>query len=201
MTAISQLTGDLFGEIIEDDGIGSDANTGYQTVNFNSASINPNQSSWTNAITQQTATASGDRCGGGSTVTWRIQLQYRVTGSDLCKDECNDPYLLPTSAEFECQGRQITTNVNLTINAREPADASESTNSTSGIGGSSCDVEGSRPEDIWIRTTIADSSGGVLLTFTNNGGCNRLLCETKIAYAWYTNSNGICSGLEFRGYE
>jgi hypothetical protein len=50
----------------EDDAIGSDANTGNQTVNFTSASINPNQTAWT-TVGLYTAYASGDPCGAGGT--------------------------------------------------------------------------------------------------------------------------------------
>ncbi len=201
---------------LEDDPIGSDANSGFRTFSFNTSTLNTSgPTGWQDVFGGSgwvQVRASGDACGGtvlntpvltqgSGSVRYQIRLQYRVSGTpaDLCKDECNDPYVLPTTAQFNCSGSQTVTPVGLTINAREPADASESLIPTTGIGGGSCDVEGSRPEDIWIRTTIADSTGGVLLTFTNNGGCDGFGCETKIAYAWYTSSNGTCSGLEFRG--
>jgi len=179
----------------EDDGFGSDANTGYRTISIPVASLNLNQTSFT-TINTYTATASGDPCGSGSTVTWRITLQYRITGGDLCKDECSDPYVLPTAPEYECNGTQSTMALNVPIRAREPADASQNSHSTAGI---SCDIDGSSPEDVWVRTTIPDSSGGVIIQFENNGGCSGFACYTNIAYAWYTSSNGSCSGLQYRG--
>ena len=179
----------------EDDGIGSDANTGNQTVNFTNGSINPNQTAWTQ-VGQYTATASGDNCSGGGTVTWRITLQYRVTGSSLCQDECTNPYVLPTASEFECGGSQTTTPLSMHIYAREPADASESSISTAGI---TCNIDGASPEDVWVRTTIPDSTGGVIIQFENHGECTGFLCQTNITYAWYTSSDGTCAGLEYRG--
>jgi hypothetical protein len=64
----------------EDDGVGSDANTGDKTVNVPSSALT--SSAFVNYGTY-TATASGIRCGGGSTVTWGITLQYRVIGTFL----------------------------------------------------------------------------------------------------------------------
>lgn len=65
----------------EDDGIlGSDANTGWQTISIPSAGLTANGYT---TIASYTATASGDNCSGGSTVTWGITLQYRVNGNLL----------------------------------------------------------------------------------------------------------------------
>lgn len=178
----------------EDDAIGSDANTGNQTVVV--SGLNPNQSAWTNAIVIETATAGGDNCSGGGTVTWRIQLQYRITGSSLCLDECTDPYVIPTAAQFDCGPTQTTTLLSTHIYAREPGEATDFSYSTAGI---TCTIDGSSPEDIWIRTTIPDSTGGVNISFENHGECTGLLCQTNITYAWYTSSDGTCAGLEYRG--
>ena len=180
----------------EDDGVGTDANTGNRTVNFTSASINPNQTVWTNAIVLQTATASGDACGGGSTVTWRIQLQYRVLGTSLCNDECISPYVLPTAEEFVCGPAQTSTSLSTHIYAREPADASEFSFSTAGI---TCTYDGASPEDVWVQTTIPENTGGVNIQFENHGECSGVLCQTNVTYAWYTSSDGTCAGLEYRG--
>lgn len=63
----------------EDDGIlGSDANTGLQTVSVSSSGLTA--TSFT-TIATYTAYASGDNCSGGNSVTWQITLQYRVTGN------------------------------------------------------------------------------------------------------------------------
>lgn len=179
----------------EDDGLGSDANTGNRFYNFTNASINPNQTVWTN-LALQTATAAGDNCSGGGTVTWRIQLQYRVLGTTLCKDECIDPYVLPTAAEFDCGPTQTVTNLSTHIYAREPADATEFSYSTAGI---TCTIDGASPEDVWVQTTIPENTGGVNIQFENHGECTGVLCQTNVTYAWYTSSDGTCAGLEYRG--
>jgi len=186
----------------EDDPFGTDANTGTQVVNFTDASINPNQTSWANAIGLQTATASGDPCGSGGTVTWRIQLQYRVTGTHNCPDECTDPIVLPTAAEYNCGPSQTTTNLNVPIYAAEPSDATITGHFSDPLIISECGsgiIENSSPEDVWVRTTIPDSTGGVIIQFENEGQCTGFLCQTNVSYAWYTSSNGSCSGLEYRG--
>lgn len=186
----------------EDDPSGGDANTGDQTVNFTSADINPAQTNWTNVFAEQTATASGDECSGGGTVTWRIQLQYRVTGGDLCKDECIDPYVIPTAAEFECQTAQTSTPLSIDIFARKPASPTEPGHASDAQIQSECGgsiIQGSSPEEVWVRTTIPDSSGGVIIQFENHGGCTGGLCQTNVSYAWYTSSDGTCNGLEYRG--
>lgn len=179
----------------EDDAFGSDANTGIQMVNFTSASINSTQTVWTN-VGLYTAHASGDPCGSGSTVTWRITLQYRVLGTTLCNDECNDPYVIPTAAQYNCGPSQTNTALNIDINATEPADASQFSHTMAGI---TCTYDGASSEDVWLQTTIPDSSGGVIIQFENEGGCAGVLCQTNITYAWYTSSDGTCNGLEYRG--
>lgn len=62
----------------ENDGIGSDANTGTHTISIPSSALT--QPTFTNYGTY-IATASGSNCSGGGTVTWSLTLQYRVTGS------------------------------------------------------------------------------------------------------------------------
>ena len=101
---------------LEDDGIGSDANTGNQTVVISGAAVNLNQTNWT-SISTYTATAGGDNCSGGGTVTWRVILQYRVLGGSLCNDECTDPYSLITAQEYVCGPTQTTTALNVDVNA------------------------------------------------------------------------------------
>lgn len=58
----------------------TEANTGLQSINIPASGLNA--TTFTDLGTY-TATASGDNCSGGSTVTWAITLQYRVTGSFL----------------------------------------------------------------------------------------------------------------------
>ena len=36
--------------------------------------------------------------------------------------------------------------------------------------------DGASAEDIWLRTTVPDSSG-VIIQFENNGGCNATFCQ------------------------
>ena len=179
----------------EDDGIGSDANTGYQTVPISGAVINLNQTAWT-TINTYTATAAGTNCGGGGTVTWRVILQYRVLGGTLCHDECTDTYNLPTAQEYVCGPTQTSTALNVDVNAAAPGYASDFSYSTAGI---TCTIDGSSPEDIWVSTQIPANSGGVTIQFENEGGCTGTLCQTNITYAWYTSSDGTCAGLEYRG--
>jgi len=74
---------------------GGNAVTALQTINIPAASINLPQGAWSTLGTY-TATAGGDACGGGGTVTWRITLQYRTVfsswphnGNDLCPNAIN----------------------------------------------------------------------------------------------------------------
>lgn len=180
---------------LEDDGIGSDANTGNQTVVISGAAVNLNQTNWT-SISTYTATAGGDNCSGGGTVTWRVILQYRVLGGSLCNDECTDPYSLITAQEYVCGPTQTTTALNVDVNATAPATATDFSYSTAGI---TCTIDGSSPEDIWVSTQVPPNSGGVTIQFENEGGCTGFLCQTNITYAWYTSSDGTCAGLEYRG--
>lgn len=178
----------------EDDGTGSDANTGYRTIAIPIASLNLSQSTFATYGTY-TATASGTRCGGGGTVTWGITLQYRVVGVASCPDECTSAAVLLAPAGYRCGGTQTSTTLNQTISARLPCGANESSNTTAGI---SCDMTGA-PQDVWLRTHIPDSTGGVIIQFENLGGCTGTLCQTNVTYAWYTSSTGTCSGLQYRG--
>lgn len=194
----------------EDDGLGSDANSGDRTFTFNTSTlITTGSTTWRNVHGGSgwvEVRASGTTCSvglntaastqGSGSVRYQIRLQYRVLGTSLCHDECNDPYVIPTAAEFDCGPTQISTPLNINISALEPADASQFSHTMAGI---SCTYDGSSAEDIWLRTTIPDSTGGVIIQFENNGGCNATFCQTNITYAWYTSSNGTCSGLEYRG--
>lgn len=180
---------------LENDAFGSDANTGNQNVVISGAAINLNQTNWT-TINTYTATAGGDNCSGGGTVTWRVILQYRVLGGSLCNDECTDTYNLPTAQEYVCGNTQVSTALNVDINATAPGTASDLSYSTAGI---TCNIDGASPEDIWVSTQIPANSGGVTIQFENEGGCTGFLCQTNITYAWYTSSDGTCAGLEYRG--
>lgn len=175
---------------------GGDAVTSLQTINIPIANINLAQAAWVTYGTY-TNTASGDPCGSGSTVTYNIQLQYRVVNQGpLCSDECIDPYVIPTAAQYDCGSSQTVTPLNIDVNATEPADPSQNSYTMAGI---TCTYDGASAEDIWVRTTIPDSSGGVTIQFENEGGCTGLFCQTNITYAWYTSSDGTCNGLEYRG--
>lgn len=204
----------------EDDGIGSDANSGDRTFTFNTSSLITSGSTlWRNVFGGSgyvEVRASGTNCSaalmtpvliqGSGNVKYQIRLQYRVIGSSLCHDECNDPYVIPTAQEFECQSNQISTPLNIDIYARDPADASQPGHPSDPLIQAECGssiIDGSSPEEVWIRTTIPDSTGGVIIQFENHGECTPdpllLTCQTNISYAWYTSSNGTCSGLEYRG--
>lgn len=187
-------------EAFEDDALGTDGETGTQ--NFNNFTINANQTNWTNAIPLQTATGSDDNCSGGGTITWEIQLQYRVTGPGLCHDECIDPYVVPSAAQFECQTAQTSTPLSMHIFARKPASATQPGHASDAAITAECGggiIQGASPEEVWIKTTIPDSTGGVIIQFENHGECTGTLCQTNVSYAWYTSSDGTCNGLEYRG--
>ena len=128
--------------------------------------------------------------------TLLLSLVLLICFSATSQDECATPYVIATAEQFVCGPTQTTTNLSLNIIASGGSQATESTNSTAGI---TCTIDGALPEDIWIRTTIPDSSGGVNLVFDNNGGCSGWFCQTNITYAWYTSSDGTCAGLEYRG--
>jgi hypothetical protein len=194
----------------EDDAIGSDANSGDRTFTFVTAGMNTTGNGvWYNVFGGSgwvEVRASGTTCGatlntpyavqGSGGVRYQIRLQYRVTGTSLCNDECASPYVLPTAAQYDCGPTQTSTPLNVDINATEPADASQFSHTMAGV---TCTYDGASPEDIWVRTTVPDSSGGVVIQFENEGGCSGVLCQTNITYAWYTSSNGTCSGLQYRG--
>ena len=100
---------------------------------------------------------------------------------------------------FNVDRSQTSTTLSTQVNAKDPAHATDGSYSTAGI---TCDIQGSSPEDVWVRTRIPVESGGVEIQFENNGGCSPGLlpfCQTNVTYARYTSSNGTCSGLEYRG--
>lgn len=186
----------------EDDGAGSDANTGYQNVAINGSTLT--SGSFVNIATY-TATAGGANCSGGGTITYTITLQYRVTGSRAActADLCSNPLVLPSPAQYVCGPSQTTTTLNTTINAPQSCGrgSAESTNGIRTECGNSIIERGNPapPQDIWVRTRIPANTGGAVIQFENLGGCTGFACVTNISYAWYTSSNGNCSGLQFRG--
>ena len=194
----------------EDDGASVDADSGFRNFTISTGLLNTTGTGiWQNVFTGSgwvEVRAVGTDCvaslnspastQGSGSVRYQIRLQYRVVGTTLCNDECSDPYILPTAADYSCGGSQVFTPLNINISAMEPADASQFSHTMSGI---NCVYEGSSSEDIWLQTTIPDSAGGVIIQFENLGGCNGAMCQTNISYAWYTSSNGSCSGLEYRG--
>lgn len=61
----------------------SDANTGWQNFNINAANLTVRNGTWATYQTFE-ATTSGDRCnsvGANNRVTWRITLQYKISGT------------------------------------------------------------------------------------------------------------------------
>jgi len=183
---------------LEDDGVGSDANTGYQTVNLSGASLT--SGTFVNAPVgtgTYTATAGGANCSGGGTITYTITLQYRVTGSRAActADLCTNPLVLPSPAQYVCGPSQTVTPLNVAINTPQSCGRGSS-NSTAGI---TCSMERTPPQDIWARVRIPANTGGAVIQFENRGGCTGFACVTNITYAWYTSSNGNCTGLQYRG--
>lgn len=88
----------------EDDPFGTEANTGLQAISIPSGGLT---ATGFTTIATYTATAGGDNCAGGGTVTWGITLQYRVTGSFLTNTA-------PTSISASSLLVQTGTNVTLT---------------------------------------------------------------------------------------
>lgn len=89
----------------EDDGVGSDANTGFQNVTINSASLTATTFT---TISTYSATAAGTRCPSGGTVTWTITLQYRVIGNFLIN---TPPTSINASSNVVLVGDNVTLDV------------------------------------------------------------------------------------------
>lgn len=89
----------------EDDGVGADANTGFQNVTINSSSLTATTFT---TIATYSATASGTRCPSGGTVTWTITLQYRVIGSFLVN---TPPSSINASSNLVLVGDNVTLDV------------------------------------------------------------------------------------------
>lgn len=182
---------------MEDDGVGSDANTGYQNITLTSSTLSLLTGTFTN-INTYTATASGTRCGGGATVTYTLTLQARVLGTRMActADACATPLVLPSPASYVCGNAQTNTTLNTTLTARQSCGRGSVTPSASSI---TCSVQRTPPQDVWVRTRIPANTGGAIIQFENLGGCTGTLCVTNVSYAWYTSSNGLCTGLQYRG--
>lgn len=190
---------------MENDAIGSDANTDWINVNIPTSSLSVRTGAWTHYNTYE-ATAAGDRCntvGANGRVTWRIRVSYRISGSvnsTFCNigNECTAPIAFNVP-KFNCGSTQTSLSPNKNINARRNrCDYPTPTGSSNSMAGITCPRDNNPPRDIWIQLTLPDSTGGATITFDNNGGCGSF-CQTNITYAWYTSSNGTCSGLEYRG--
>ena len=194
---------------MENDAIGSDANTDWINVNIPTSALTVRTGTWTRYSTVFSATVSGDRCsnlaisGDGNRVTWRIRISYRISGSansTFCNigNECTAPITFNVP-KFNCGATQSSLSPNRNINARRNrCDYPVPTGSSNSMSGITCPKDNNPPRDIWIQLTLPDSTGGATITFDNNGGCGSF-CQTNITYAWYTSSNGTCSGLEYRG--
>ena len=192
---------------MEDDGAGSDANTGWININIPASALSIRNNTW-NTYTTYSATADGDRCSGmaqsndGGKVTWRITVQYKISGSavagNFCNigDNCTSPIRFNVP-KFNCGSTQPSSSPNRNINLRRKCGYAEPTASTNTWTGVTCGRPSS-PRDTWLEFQLPDSTGGATVTFDNNGGCGSF-CQTNINYAWYTSSNGTCSGLEYRG--
>lgn len=114
-------------------------------------------------------------------------------------DECASAVPLAFSQPFDCSNPvQATVPVNYLVNRSNGSKPTASTTAPlSGCQGSAT------PMDVWFSAVLPARTGGVEIQFENLGGCVANgainLCETDVAYAWYTTSTGDCSGLEFRG--
>ena len=157
-----------------------DANTGSQTVsNF---TINSSQSTWANALTLQTATAGGYNCSGGSTVTWSIQLQYRVLFTSWPLGQVND---------------QICNAINLgTLNSGSSVGNSNLSNYGNFCGSNSGDPSpwgSTNDQGVWFQFTTGTTPSYKIEIDANNDP-QALGDQINIQSALYESNNGTCSG-------
>ncbi|MCH2044970.1 MAG: T9SS type A sorting domain-containing protein [Saprospiraceae bacterium] len=149
-----------------------------------------------------------------------FELDFRSSGvQGICNtpgDDCVGANVLPQPGEFVCASNQPADSI---VNSGFPT--LNHTNSNGIRPGPSLTMIGSDApdcwddyhgsgndahtrEDVWLQLELPNNTGGALIEFTNNGGCeadpgNVGACQTNISYAWYTSSNNSCSGLEYRG--
>jgi hypothetical protein len=130
-------------------------------------------------------------------------FQIRFTRIRAIQNDCDDCFSAPTlpfSEPFDCSTlAQQPLSVSYDFNRSNGARATPS-----GIAPLAADCQGvANPEDVWLSLQIPPKTGGVEIQFENKGGCiangSLNICQTDVAYAWYTTSTGDCSGLEFRG--
>ncbi|WP_375237868.1 T9SS type A sorting domain-containing protein [Aurantibacter sp.] len=157
-----------------------DAVTTLQTINIPAASINLLQSAWT-TLNTYTTTVTGDSCGGGSTVTWQIRLQYRTifsswphNGNDLICNAIN----LGALASGDSLG-----NSNL----------SNYTNLCAGSAGEPNAWGGNNDQGVWFQFTTSSNSGSVT-SISAYSDPQTVGDQIDLQLAIYESSNGTCSG-------
>jgi len=164
----------------ENDGVGSDAFSGNQTVN--SITINPNQSTWADALTLQTATTGGTNCTSGGAVTWSIQLQYRVLFTSWPLGQAND---------------LICNAINLgTLNSGSSVGNNNLSNYGNFCAGSSGEPNPwgtTNDQGVWFQFTTG-TNPSYQIEFDANNDPQSIGDQIKIQLALYESSNNTCSG-------
>lgn len=168
------LTGDV-------NSTNGDAVTALQTITIPAASINLPQAGWTTVGTY-TATAGGDRCGGGGTVTWTIRLQYRTTFTawppGLNNNTiCNAVNLGTLSASGNLGNPSLSNYGNYCANNAGEPNA----------------WGGDNDQGVWFRFRTSNTPSAVIEIEGYNDPANRG-DQINLQLALYESSNGGCGG-------
>jgi len=157
-----------------------EALTAIQTVNIPATSINLPQATWT-TLGNYSATATGDPCGVGTTVTWQITLQYRTVfsswphnGNDLICDAIN----LGTLSSGSSIGDLALSNYNnyCATSAGEP----------NAWGGNN-------DQGVWFQFTTSNNPSSIVSISASNDP-QSFGDQIDLQLALYESSNGACSG-------
>jgi len=157
-----------------------DAVTSIQNININSAVFNLNQSTWSTYGTY-TNTASGDRCPTGTTVTWRVVLQYRIIFSSFLGNG-NDTICNAVNLGTLNSGGSLGNNL-----------LSNYSNFCAGNAGDPNSWGGNNDQGVWFQFTTGTNPSstiniGAKSDPQNNGD------GIDLQLALYESSNNICSG-------
>jgi len=157
-----------------------DAVTSIQNININSAVLNLGQSTW-GAYGTYTNTASGDRCPTGSTVTWRVSLQYRIIFSS-----------------FPSNGNDTICNaVNLgTLNSGGTLGNNALSNYTNLCAGNTGDPNpwgGDNDQGVWFQFTTGTNPSSTITIDAKNDPQN-IGNDIDLQIALYESSNNTCTG-------
>jgi len=157
-----------------------DAVTSIQNININSAVLNLGQSTWATYGTY-TNTASGDRCPSGTTVTWRVTLQYRIIFSS-----------------FPGNGNDTICNaINLgTLNSGGSVGNNSLSNYSNLCAGNASDPNswgGNNEQGVWFQFTTGTIPSSTITINAKNDPQN-FGDGIDLQLALYESSNNTCSG-------